>query len=172
MIALILHKDDELELIRFQKAFISQNNSNNHILYAVHPLHIVLDFTLSLSSEQLKDYASKITKVQIDVPAWNNQKSQLSCSVAICFEGKEIQTELPLVRTVGTEQTVRTKGTEQTVRNSTFSGQKKEVTEPAFCAPPSSWFPKTINIFRLADKINMAENCSAVVNSVWKKLHN
>lgn len=163
MIALILHKDDELELIRFQKDFISQNNSNNHILYAVHPLHIVLDFTLSLSSEQLKDYASKITKVQIDVPAWNNQKSQLSCSVAICFEGKEIQTELPLVRTVGTEQTVR---------NSTFSGQKKEVTEPAFCAPPSSWFPKTINIFRLADKINVAENCSAVVNSVWKKLHN
>lgn len=152
MLCLVLHKDDELSLVKYQKQFIKENNCPSSIFMAIYPLHIPLDVSKNndeYSKEELKTKANLIKEITIQKPFWDLQTNKLLSKVTVNSKGGEQTVLLPLISLV----------------------QKKEAMDLKITLPlDSNIFPKTIKIFRLANKITLSANCSALTSFVWKKL--
>lgn len=149
MICLVLHKDDELPLIKYQKQFIKANNCPSSIYVAIYPLYIPLDESSVLTKEELKTKAGKITQITIHEPQWESDTNQLISKVTIKNKNDEQTSLLPLISLV----------------------QKKEAMDNKISLPLfTNFFPKNIKIFRVANKETPGANCSALSAFVWKKL--
>lgn len=170
MICLIFHKDDELSLIKYQKEFIKHNNNSPFIFYGVNPLHLIISNENVSTTEQLKSFADEITSIQTKLPLWDNESHELYVNIE--FKKNEISETFRLVLVKTTKQRGQTPPFSNTRGLSPLFHQKNK---PEIVIPTISgfnFFSKKIKIFRIANKTLISENCSAISDSVWKKLHN
>lgn len=159
MYIIVLHPDDELKIIQFQKQIISLNYDSMKLIKKI-PLWIPLkflphnDFPQKYDSDStsqiksLKTISKLISKIQIQAP---EVKDDLySCQVKITFDNKDYFTELPLLQFL----------------------QKPDSAVKIKNPLEENILPMDLKIFRIADAVSLSEknNAFAIEDSVWKKL--
>ena len=143
MICIILHADDKLKLLKYQKSLIALNHPAVTLIRK-NPLWI----SLPADTNNLSEISKEIQKITIDEPQLKGD--DIKSEVNIVFNNKELKSELTFL--------------------SVYKAHSNNNGKIEIKNPPDLSFPMDLKIFRIAETEKLSDNSYASTASVWKKI--
>ena len=143
MISIILHAEDQLRFVKYQKHLIKLNHPDITLIRKS-PLWI----PLFSDDKNLSDISKSIQKITIHEPVLKNDI--IESDADILLDNKMIKSKLTIL--------------------SVYKPKPDDDKKIIIKNPPDLSFPMDLNIFRIAETEKLSDNSCASTAFVWKKI--
>lgn len=146
MVVILFHDNDDILFQKYQKDFISKNQSSENIIYAHYPIRCPLS-NENLTKSELKEIVKSLESVTLNGVTWDEESQTLNCNITLNYHNNtNTSFTFPLVHSLH---------------------KQKKIAENDLIFPAISLLPKTIKTFRVGNEVILDSISSSVTDFVW-----